>query len=191
MLDKTIPYKHILMKRPKGMIFKNYDLPVGYSFCRYNEGNELQWSEIEASVAEFDDTEGALKYYNEEFMPHMEELKRRQFYIRDSIGQMIATITAWWKLTGDRRDAVIHWVAVRPEYQGRGLGKALVAEGIKQMQILEGDVDMYLHTQTWSYKAINIYLDAGFEMLKDESFGGFKNEYEEAIEILGNRIKIV
>ena len=189
MLDKSIPYKHILMKRPKGTSLKNYDLPVGFSFCKYKEGNERQWAEIEASVAEFDDTPSALNYYNEEFLPHVEELKRRQVFIQEATGRMAATITAWWKITGERRDAVIHWVAVRPEYQGRGLGKALVAEGIKQMQLYEGDVDIYLHTQTWSYKAINIYLDAGFEIFTHESFGGYKNEYDEAMEILGDRIK--
>lgn len=189
MLDKTIPYKHILMKRPKGAAIRNYELPAGYSFCHYNEGNESEWAEIESSVAEFDGPASAATYYNREFMPYAEELKRRQLFIQNPDGKKIATITAWWKMTGERRDAIIHWVAVRPEYQGKGLGKALVSGGIKLMVSIEGDVDMYLHTQTWSYKAINIYLDAGFELLQHETFGGFKNEYDEAIEVLGDKIK--
>lgn len=190
MLDKSIPYKHILMKRPEGVAIKNYELPIGFSFCFYNKGNELDWAEIENSAQEFDDLTVALKYYNNEFMSSMDELKRRQIFIQDPNGNLVATLTAWWKITDEKRYPLIHWVAVRPEFQGKGLGKALVSKGMQLMVSLEGDVNIYLSTQTWSYKAINIYLDAGFEMLKHETFGGYKNEYEEAVKVLGNRIKI-
>lgn len=190
MLDKSIPYKHILMKRPKGTPVKNYALPDGYSLCLYQEGNERDWAEIESSVLEFDDPASALKYYDKEFMPYPEELKRRQYFVRDPEGKMAATASAWWKMSGDRRVPILHWVAVKPEYQGKGLGKALVTAAVQRMIALEGDVDIYLHTQTWSYKAINIYLDAGFELLQHETYGGYKNEYEDAIKLIGDRIRI-
>lgn len=190
MLDKTIPHKRILMKRPKGEAWKEYELPAGYTFCHYEEGNEQDWAEIETSVGEFDNIESALKYYNKEFMPYAEELKRRQMFIQAPNKQLIATVSAWWKLAGERRDPILHWVAARPEYQGKGLGKALVSEGIKRIVQLEGDVDMYLSTQTWSYKAVNIYLDAGFEMLEaTESYGGYKNENAEAVQIVRDKLK--
>jgi hypothetical protein len=49
---------------------------------------------------------------------------------------------------------------------------------------LEGDKDIFLHTQTWSYKAIGLYLKASFEILESESFGHYKNDYEKAMPIL-------
>ena len=189
MLDKSIPYKHVLMKRPKGTALKPYALPEGFRFTYWRPGDEKDWADIETSVLEFDNVEAALAYFAKEFAPHPEELKRRQLIVRDASGRPAATITAWWTMTGERRDAAIHWVAVKPEYQGKGLGKAIVAEGIRRLAELEGDVDMYLHTQTWSWQAINIYLDAGFTLMKDETYGGYKNEYEEAMAIIGDKLR--
>ena len=191
MLDKSIPYKHILMKRPKGSPVKDYVLPNGYSFCNYKDGHELYWAEIESSVDEFDDRLSALKYFTNEYLPYVNELKQRQIYVQDPAGYFVGTLTAWWNFTGDRRDAAVHWVAIKPEFQGKGLGKALVAEGLRRTISIDGDVDVYLHTQTWSYKAINIYLELGFEFLRGETFGGYRNEYVDAIKIIGNRIKTV
>ena len=178
LLDKSIPYKAVLMKRPRGTPWKPYALPAGFSFGFYRPGDERDWADIEASVLEFADADAALAYYGKEFAPHPEELGRRQIFLRDAGGRAAATISAWWKTDGERRFPLIHWVAVKPEYQGRGLGKALVAEGIRVLAELEGGADMYLATQTWSYKAINIYLDAGFEFMKRETFCGLKNEYD-------------
>jgi hypothetical protein len=53
---------------------------------------------------------------------------------------------------------------------------------------IEGDRDFFLHTQTWSYKAINIYLQAGYEFVKEEAFAGYTNDYEKAMEILKDKI---
>lgn len=192
MLDKTLPLRKILMKRPKGTEWKEYKLPEGYEIRLYQKGNERDWCEIETAVGEFDDIESALKYYEKEFMPYAEELKRRQMFIQAPNKQLIATVTAWWRHTGERRDPILHWVAVRPEFQGKGLGKALASAGVKRILELEGDTDIYLRTQTWSYKAVNIYLDAGFKLLEaTESYAGYKNENTEAIQILGDRLKRV
>lgn len=150
------------MKRPQGAEIKNYELPTGYTFCFYKNGYEMDWAEIETSVLEFDDQDSALQYYNGEFMSYIDELQRRQIFVRDPKGKLVTTVTSWWTETTERRIAMLHWVAVKPEHQGKGLGKAIVSEGIRRMVVLDGDVDIYLHTQTWSYKAINIYLDTGF-----------------------------
>lgn len=79
---------------------------------------------------------------------------------------------------------MVHWVAVKSEYQRLGLGKAIIAYGMKQFVEIEGDVDIYLHTQTWSYKAVGIYMKAGFEFSREVGLGGFKNnEYDEAVSL--------
>jgi ribosomal protein S18 acetylase RimI-like enzyme len=58
----------------------------------------------------------------------VEELGRRLFFVINGDGKEVGTITSWWDVTGARRDPSIHWFAVNPEYQGLGLGKALVSE---------------------------------------------------------------
>lgn len=73
---------------------------------------------------------------------------------------------------------------LKKEYQGIGLGKALVSECLNRFLLLEGDREIFLHTQTWSYKAIGLYLKAGFEIVSDHSFAHYKNDYDKALPIL-------
>ncbi|WP_217490335.1 GNAT family N-acetyltransferase [Paenibacillus cellulosilyticus] len=51
----------------------------------------------------------------------------------------IATFTAWWNYTGIRRCPFVHWVAVKPHFQGQGIGKAIIAAGVRHMIDLEVD----------------------------------------------------
>ncbi|GED71850.1 hypothetical protein BRE01_55520 [Brevibacillus reuszeri] len=47
----------------------------------------------------------------------------------------------------------------------------------------------YLHTQTWSYKAIGLYIQAGFEILENESFNGYQNDYEKAMPFIEMKLR--
>lgn len=148
MLDKTLPYYNIIMKRRKGTMIPDTILPKGFLFSLYTDGDEIYWAEIETSVGEFDSIEEALDYFEKEYLPHIDELKKRLIFIETKDGEKIATLTNWWNYTQGRRDPSIHWVGVKKEYQGLGLGKAIVYEGMKRMIEIEGDIDFFLHTQT-------------------------------------------
>lgn len=190
MLDKSIPYYNILMKRRKGRPVFHYDLPEGYRFVLYKPGDEKDWAEIETSVGEFDSEADALYYFRNSYMTFPDELMNRCLFIEDSEGKRVATLTVWWTYTGERRDPWIHWVAVRPEYQGLGLGKALVSGGMKHLIEMEGDRNVYLHTQTWSYKAVGIYMKAGFEITRQKGLGGYENnEVDQALSLLRQYLK--
>ena len=55
------------------------------------------------------------------------------------------------------------------------------------MVAIEGDCDIYIPTQTWSYKAIRLYRWAGFEFETKEKFpGGIKNETLEGLKVIKN-----
>jgi ribosomal protein S18 acetylase RimI-like enzyme len=110
-------------------------------------------------------------------------------FIQDSKGKYLATITGWWNYTNDRRDPSIHWLSVKPEYQGFGLSKPLVNKCLEVIMELEGDKEVYLHTQTWSYKAIGLYLKTGFELVKSGSFGSYQNDFGKAEMILKEKVK--
>ncbi|KNY26158.1 GNAT family N-acetyltransferase [Pseudobacteroides cellulosolvens] len=185
MLDKTIPYYHVLMKREEGKTLSKFVLPAQFKFTLFKPGDEKEWAEIETSVAEFNRAVDALVYFQNDYLPYIKELERRCLFIENNEGLKVATLTIWWCYTGVRRDPWIHWVAVRPEYQGLGLGKALVYEGLRRLLEIEGDGNVYLHTQTWSYKAIGIYKKSGFEITQEKGLGGFQNcDYHKAMELL-------
>jgi ribosomal protein S18 acetylase RimI-like enzyme len=184
LLDKSIPYYSVIMKRSAGIPLPISALSEGYAFTWYVPGKEGKWAEIEASVGEFENSEQALNYFRNEYLPFGDELKRRLLFIQNEDGEEIGTITSWWNLTGERRDPSVHWFAVKKEYQGARLGKALVSECLHRLLLLEGDTDIFLHTQTWSYKAIGLYLKAGFEIVRDDSFAHYNNDYDQAFPIL-------
>ena len=190
MLDKTVKYYHVLMHRKKGGCVPNFVLPDGYKFASFKSGDEKEWAEIEASVGEFNRAVDALVYFQKEFLPYLSELERRTVFIENDTGEKVATATSWWCYTGKRRDLWLHWIAVKPGFQGLGLGKAVVSEAVRRMIDIEGERDIYLHTQTWSYKAIGIYMKCGFEITEEEGLGGNKNEYKEAIPLLNKLLKI-
>ena len=60
---------------------------------------------------------------------------------------------------GEERGRV-HWVAIEPRFQGRGLAKPLL--GAVMARLAHVHRTAYLTTQTTSYRAINLYLDFGF-----------------------------
>jgi ribosomal protein S18 acetylase RimI-like enzyme len=65
-----------------------------------------------------------------------------------------------------------------------GLGKAVISEAVRLLIELEGDVDIYLSTQTWSYKAISIYQKFGFAISDEKGLMGYKNDESEKARLI-------
>ena len=186
MLDKSVPYAGLYMRRAAGAPVLPYVLPDGFRFAFWGDGDEASWARIETSVLEFPSEFAALVDFTEKFLPYRDELRRRCLFVENAEGAKIATSTAWWQFIGEERRPWLHWVAVDPQYQGLGLGKAVVARAVGLLAELEGDADFFLHTQTWSYKAIGIYKANGFLPTKERAlYTNRKNNYRKAMRILG------
>ena len=186
MLDKSVPFAKIRMVRKAGTPVLDFPLPEGFRYTFFQDGNESDWARIEASVDEFDSEFAALLFFKEEFMPYKDELYRRCIFIETDDGKKVATSTAWWSFVEDDRRAWLHWVSVDADYQGLGLGKAIVSKVTQLLEEIEGDVDFYLSTQTWSYKAINIYKYFGYIPTDEKALypGKEKRDCKKAIKIL-------
>lgn len=170
MLDKSIPLKKIIMKlEAKNNTWHEPSLPDGFSFRFYEKGDEYHWARIETSVLEFDHENAAVEYFSKEFLPYPSEIKRRCIFIVSPEGLPVATTTAWFRETDQQRYGQLHWVAVCPEYQGMGLGKAVVQKALTVFQELEPGRDIYLGTQTWSHVAIRVYYKLGFRLVREET----------------------
>lgn len=167
MLDKTLPYKDIIMKAPKSIAAyqASKPLPQGYHYAMYQEGDELPWAQLEASVGEFDCVEDALAYFHRVFSPYKDILSKRMCFIRNEEGDVVSTASAWYKESAQRRYALLHWVSTSPKEQGKGLAGAIVAYALSKFIDVEKDQEeIFLHTQTWSYKAISLYYKYGFRI---------------------------
>lgn len=194
MLDKTIPYHSIIMKCAFPYTVSDICMPEGYSLRFFRDGDEQHWSRIETSVLEFDTVEEANIYYSRMFMPYREQLPMRCIFAENPDGIPVATATAWYVDSELGHQAVLHWVAVCPEYQGLGLGKAVVQKAMQVFQQEEPREIIWLHTQTWSHTAIRLYTSLGFCVAKTAELASYdpytkmikyeQTELIEAIDVL-------
>jgi hypothetical protein len=72
MIDKSIPYVDIIMKREAGTLLPDYPLSKRYRFALFKDGDETEWAEIESSAGEFDRGVDALVYFQGHFLPYNE-----------------------------------------------------------------------------------------------------------------------
>jgi GNAT superfamily N-acetyltransferase len=187
MLDKSVPYVRILMKRRAGAAIPEVSLPDGFRFVFFKAGDEKAWAEIETSVLEFHSENRALGYFQKNFLPFLPELEKRCIFVENAEGEKVATSMAWRDY--NNRIPWLHWVSVKPEFQGLGLGKAITSKATRLLLEISGDVDFFLSTQTWSHKAVRIYEKLGWEQTYDKKQRYYSHtNYEKAKKIL-RRIK--
>lgn len=93
MLDKSLEYFRVILKRKAGTSIPQATLTKEFDFVTYQSGDELAWGEIETSVLEFDKVEDAVDYYKTNYVPYQTEVKRRTIFIQNKNGEKIATFT--------------------------------------------------------------------------------------------------
>lgn len=190
MLDKSIPYFNILMIRKPNTELNDDILPIGFHYEFFQPGDEKNWADIETSVLEFPNQSDALSYFKKEYLMYPNELTRRCVFISTNAGEKIGTATAWWSTRNQKKVPSIHWVSIKPEFQNLGLGKSLVNKILRISMEMDGDVESYIHTQTWSYPAIGIYLKAGYKILRKGTFASYRNDYKKALPLLHKKMGI-
>lgn len=160
--DERICYYELLLEGDITEV-PQYALPDGYRFVPYAENDRDAWIAIEMSAKEFDSYEQGSEAWNRYYAANLAELPNRMFFIETNSGEKIATATAFYDIHGRDQsgDGWLHWVAVRREYQGRGLSKPLISYVLRAMQRL-GHTRAKIPTQTTTWLACKVYLDFGF-----------------------------
>jgi GNAT superfamily N-acetyltransferase len=137
-----------------------FALPAPYSIRWYRPGDKENWLAIQLEAEKFFRVWPAL--YEREFGRDDEVLARRQAYLCDGQGRPIGTATAWYKPDYEGQAyGQIHWVAIVPAHQRRGLAKPLLSAVCHRMRDL-GHERAYLATSTGRIEAVGLYLKFGF-----------------------------
>ena len=89
-----------------------------------------------------------------------------------------------WKAYG--KLDTLHWLKVRPEYEGKGIGRALIARVLQEK--MDWDTPVFLHTHPGCLQAVKLYLDFGFQFLSDPLVGDRKNALPEAMPYFRERM---
>ncbi len=130
-----------------------------YSLRPYRSGDAAHWTRIHLAADqynEFTPDSFAVQFGEDETI-----LSERQFFLCAG-DETIGTATAWWNDSFEGAAwGQVHWVAIAPPFQGRGLAKPLLCAVCRRLQEL-GHERIFLDTSTARVPAIRLYQSFGF-----------------------------
>lgn len=157
-------------------------LPEGFYIRNCTPGELKLWKEFP-----FDTTEDKNKYYdymtnyfNEVYGSNIAEFYNRCLFVCESKNNKPVATCFIWKAYN--KINTIHWLKVLKEYEGKGLGRALLSHIMTSLN--DDDYPVFLHTQPGSFRAIGLYSAFGFKIITNKIIGYRKNEYKESLPIL-------
>lgn len=161
--DERIPYHKLFLERDNMDGIPDYPLPAGYRFVFYRPGDHCAWIEIEKSAKEFDSYERGLQIWERFYGGKDHELIHRMVFIENETGEKVATASAYYDIHGNDKTGAgwLHWVAVKREYQGKGLARPLISHTLHLLRRL-GYSHVIIQTQSISWVACRLYMDFGF-----------------------------
>lgn len=153
----------IHMIRPTLADIPQFDLPPGIGFRTFRPGDEAVWAHIQDTADLFNHV--TVETHRRDYGTDAAVLAQRQFFLENEAGEAIASASAWWTddyaEAGGGRWGEVHWVAMLPEWQGRGLARPLMTLVLNRMAEL-GHERAQLNTATIRLPAVNLYLRFGF-----------------------------
>ena len=138
-----------------------YSLPENYSIRPYRAGDEASWVELQKCADKFNKID--IELFRKSFGRNENILSQRMFFLLAPDKKIIGTAAAWFDndYHGEKYGR-IHWVAIHPDYQGKGLSKPLLST-VCQKLIQLGHEKCYLTTSSARIPAIKLYLKFGFK----------------------------
>ncbi len=173
--EKALEHIPLVMVRDDLTDLPSHPPPAGYRLRYFRRGEERVWVEIQLSIGSFGALEKGLEYFEKEFGADLAGMEERCLFLETDAGEVVGTTTAWYNPSFRGRNyGRIHWVAIRPEHQGKKLAKPLLAAALARLAELHDRA--YLTTQTTSARAIRMYLDFGFEpfLASDRDAAGWR-----------------
>jgi len=132
-----------------------FPLPAGYAIVPYRQGDEVAWTDIHREADRFNSFDG--ETFRRQFGTSPRLLRLRQCYLLAPDRHAVGTVSAWF----DGARGRIHWLAIRPAFQGLGLAKPLLETACQRLAAL-GHRRAYLTTATNRVEAIDLYARFGF-----------------------------
>lgn len=157
------------------------DLPKGFYVRKCRESELGIWKAIhfddDATAKEYDDF--MTEFFDDVYARRADLFFSKCMFVCNHEDQPIGTCFIWRAY--DKINTV-HWFKVVKEYEGLGIGRALLTLVLKDLE--DDDYPIYLHTHPSSFRAIKLYSDFGFQLLTDPMIGNRKNDIEEALPLL-------
>ena len=154
------------------------EIPHGYHIRCCHEDELILWKTIHFDTAEdaAENIDYMHGFFNRVYAPEGDLFFRTCLFICDENDHPIGACHAW-KVFGCA--TTIHWFKIVREHEGKGLGRALLSEVLRRLE--PEDFPVFLHTQPASYRAIKLYSDFGFSLIKSNCVGHRSNDLESAL----------
>ncbi len=85
-----------------------------------------------------------------------------------------------WKAYG--KITTLDWLKVRNTHEGRGIGRALLS--VLMQELGDEDYPVYLHTHPECSRAVKLYSDFGFQLIRNPVVGNRSNDLVEGLKYL-------
>ena len=157
--------------------------PAGFSVRNFRPGEGHIWTRIQRAAEPFFEIKDGL--FQHQFGENLLALEDRSFFVITDDGEEVGSITAWWNPDWrGKKWGMIHWVAIHPDYQGRGLAKPAMTVAMKRLK--QSHDRSLLNTSTGRIIAIKVYLDFGF--CPDLESENSQEAWEEVASVLAHPI---
>ncbi|MFR6414644.1 MAG: hypothetical protein ACLUNS_02280 [Alistipes shahii] len=157
MLDKSLPYKSIIM-RMEAAVAERLAPPApaaGYRIRPFAPGDERHWARIETPVGRVLRVQLAARAYFERV--YLPEAALRCCSSSSRNGRTRRNGDDMDGRGGIAASATTQWVAVEPAHSGTGSGTCdRHGGGATAVRLAPGEA-ILLHTQTWSHRALRLY----------------------------------
>lgn len=134
-------------------------LPEGYELKTFVPGDEEEWVKLMRDV--FPESDWTVEKFVEVFASQPQFDPEGLFFIVKG-GEYVATALGWFDEVDKRDIGRVHWVGVKKEHRGQGLGKAVVLAVLHYLKG-KGARKAVLDTQEYRKPAIKLYESLGFK----------------------------
>lgn len=139
-----------------------FSFPKTYRFRWYEPGDEAHWLRIHHIADIHSQHPATMQTFRRSFGSDEAILAQRQGYILDESRHPVGTASAWFDEVEDGRSpGRVHWVAILPKHQGKGLAKPLLSTICQRLEAF-GHEKALLETSTARITAVNLYASFGF-----------------------------
>lgn len=209
-IDHSLPYTAVVMVRENGENARSYPLPAGYHYAAFTPEDEAQWVQLQAEVTHVESLEQGRELFRQEFLqagadvpcaecPGYRDVVERTILVKTEDNRLVGAATLWMGDTFGETWQRVHWVAVHPAHQGKGLAKCMLSRMLQLYEELGCKAPIYLTTQTRTYRAARVYAQMGFAPYMGEKprnwpfrsdlpKGSFREENEAAWELIRQKL---
>lgn len=149
----------VAMERPHLRNIPEASFPAGYGMRAVAPEEGPLWTEIQRETERIIPITGTT--FDEQFGEDPKAIPHRCFFIVDAAGLAVGAISAWYGRDAKGEDfGRIHWFAIRPAFQGRGLARPALSHALRRLA--------QWHRRAWHttsssrLPALKLYLDYGF-----------------------------